>query len=88
MKKTIQDLMNFKDDLDDIVKTYFDENEYYSDIIRNGFSKFIITNNTKPAQLLAKYIDSKLTAKDISEDELDQVFNKAMILFRFIQGRS
>lgn len=65
----IQDLISFKDDLDDIVKYYFDENECYNDIIRNTFSKFFITNHNKPAQLLTKYIDSKLRGKGISEED-------------------
>jgi cullin 4 len=41
----------------------------------------------KPAELVAKYIDGKLRAgnKGASEDELEALLDKAVMLFRFIQ---
>lgn len=86
-KTMIQELLDFRDELDWIVIHYFDRNESYNDIIRNAFSKFINTNQNKPAQFLAKFVDSKLRAKDISEHQLEVYMNKAMVLFRYIQGK-
>ncbi|KAJ8946959.1 hypothetical protein NQ314_008760 [Rhamnusium bicolor] len=86
-KTMIQDLLDFKDKLDDIVENCFKGNDIFNDIIRNSFVKFINNKQNKPAQLLAKYIDVKLRCKDISDEELEVILNKVMVLFRYIQGK-
>ncbi|CAH1185025.1 unnamed protein product [Phyllotreta striolata] len=86
-KTMIQDLLDFKSELDDIVENGFKDAETFADIIRNCFIKFINSKQNKPAQLLAKYIDNKLRSKDLSDDQLESVLDKVMILFRFIQGK-
>jgi len=41
----------------------------------------------RPAELIAKFIDSKLRAgnKGTSEEELEGTLDKVLVLFRFIQ---
>jgi hypothetical protein len=43
----------------------------------------------RPAELIAKFIDSKLRAgnKGTSEEELESTLDKVLVLFRFIQGK-
>jgi cullin-4 len=43
----------------------------------------------RPAELIAKFIDSKLRAgnKGTSEEELEGTLDKVLVLFRFIQGK-
>lgn len=86
-KTMIQDLLDFKDKLDNIVDNYFKGNDIFNDNIRNCFVKFINNRQNKPAQLLAKYIDVKLRCKDLSDEELEKTLNKVMVLFRYIQGK-
>lgn len=86
-KTMIQELLDFKDELDNMVERGFKGNESFTDIIRNCFVRFINSKQNKPAQLLAKYIDIKLRSKDLSEEELENILNKVMVLFRYIQGK-
>nr|CAH7737118.1 unnamed protein product [Callosobruchus chinensis] len=86
-KIMIQELLDFKDKVDIICGKHFQSNEVFSNIIRTAFTKFINSKQTKPAQLLAKYIDSKLRAKDVTEEELEVILGKVMVLFRYIQGK-
>merc|ERR1712001_693455 len=43
----------------------------------------------KPAELTAKFVDSKLKAgnKEASEEELEKLLDKIMVIFRFIHGK-
>ncbi|KAG5884651.1 hypothetical protein JTB14_005396 [Gonioctena quinquepunctata] len=86
-KTMIQDLLEFKDKLDNIVDNSFKSNLLFSNIIRNSFNKFINSKQNKPAQLLAKYIDLRLRSKDISEEQLEVVLDKVMVIFRYISGK-
>lgn len=86
-KTMVQELVDFKDKLDNIVENYFSGNQNFYEVIRNTFVKFINFKQSKPAQLLAKYIDVKLRAKDLSEEELEIILNKSIVLFRYIQGK-
>nr|CAI5851617.1 unnamed protein product [Callosobruchus analis] len=86
-KIMIQELLDFKDKVDVICEKHFKSNEVFSNIIRTAFTKFINSKQNKPAQLLAKYIDAKLRAKDVTEEELETILGKVMVLFRYIQGK-
>ncbi|CAH1971983.1 unnamed protein product [Acanthoscelides obtectus] len=86
-KIMIQELLDFKDKVDVISEKHFNSNEAFSNIIRTAFTKFINNKQNKPAQLLAKYIDAKLRAKDLTEDQLEIILGKVMVLFRYIQGK-
>ncbi|XP_056641516.1 cullin-4A-like, partial [Diorhabda sublineata] len=86
-KYMIQELLDLKDELDDIVEHGFQANDIFNDIIRNCFVKFMNSKQNKLSQLLAKYVDLKLKSRDISEEQLDNVFDKVMVLFRYIQGK-
>ncbi|XP_074030664.1 cullin-4A [Leptinotarsa decemlineata] len=83
----IQDLLQFKFKLDSIVENSFKGDPLFNNIIRNSFIKFINSKQNKPAQLLAKYIDLKLRTKDISEEELEVLLDRVMVIFRYIQGK-
>ena len=49
-------------------------------------SAWLTTHN--PAELVAKYIDTKLRASTkASDDELEEVLDQAMTLFRYIDGK-
>lgn len=88
-KTMVQDLLNFKDKMDNIVITCFERNEKYSHSLREAFEYFINQRTNKPAELIAKYVDMKLRAgnKEATEEELEQILDKIMVLFRFIHGK-
>lgn len=88
-KFLVQDLMNFKTDLDEIILKCFDNNEKFIQAEKDSFDYFINTRPNRPAELIAKFMDSKLRTgnKECSEEELDAVMDKVILLFRFIQGK-
>lgn len=85
----VQDLLNFKDKLDNIVHKCFDHNEKYVNSLREAFEYFVNQRSNKPAELIAKYVDLKLRSgnKEATEEELELILDKIMVLFRFIHGK-
>jgi cullin-4 len=84
----IQELLDFKEKLDRISKCW-NSNEKFLHSLKDSFEHFINQRANKPAELIAKYIDNKLRAgnKEATEEELDRILDKIMVLFRFIHGK-
>lgn len=85
-KSMVEDLLNFKDKIDNIVTESFKTNIKFVDGVRNSFKFFINQRHNKPAELLAKFVDSQLRSKSTEED-IERILNKVMVIFRFIQGK-
>nr|XP_022915121.1 cullin-4A [Onthophagus taurus] len=85
----VQELLDFKDCTDNIVATCFNRNEKFSNSLKEAFEHFINQRANKPAELIAKFVDSKLRAgnKEATEEELEKLLDKIMVLFRFIHGK-
>lgn len=115
----VQDLLDFKDKMDNVVQSCFARNEAFVNAMKEAFETFINKRPNKPAELIgktdrraavgffsvsfcffiistswylshaAKYVDSKLRAgnKEATEDELERILDKIMIIFRFIHGQ-
>jgi cullin-4 len=84
----IQELLDFKEKLD-ITSECWNNNEKFIHALKDSFEHFINQRSNKPAELIAKYIDNKLRAgnKEATEEELDKILDKIMVLFRFIHGK-
>ncbi|CAF1490090.1 unnamed protein product [Didymodactylos carnosus] len=85
----VQDLLDFKEKLDLILHECFHDNDKFSNTLKDSFEFFINQRVNKPAELIAKHVDSKLRAgnKEASEEELEKSLDKIMVLFRFIHGK-
>lgn len=85
----VQCLLDFKDKVDNIIETCFAKNEKFVNVMKESFECFINQRQNKPAELIAKYVDSKLRAgnKEATEEELERLLDKIMVLFRFIHGK-
>ncbi|EEB20367.1 Cullin-4A, putative [Pediculus humanus corporis] len=85
----VQELLDFKDKMDFIVSNCFQKNEKFSNSLKEAFEYFINQRANKPAELIAKFVDSKLRAgnKEWTEEELERLLDKIMVLFRFIHGK-
>lgn len=88
-KTMVQELLDFKDSMDNIVINCFNKNEKFSNSLKEAFEHFINQRTNKPAELIAKFVDSKLRAgnKEATEEELERLLDKIMVLFRFIHGK-
>ncbi|XP_071441003.1 cullin-4A [Hetaerina americana] len=88
-KTMVQELLDFKDKMDNVVTTCFHKNEKFTNSLKEAFEHFINQRANKPAELIAKFVDSKLRAgnKEATEEELEKLLDKIMVLFRFIHGK-
>ncbi|VDO94300.1 unnamed protein product [Soboliphyme baturini] len=88
-KTMVQELLDFKDKLDDITNNCFGRSELFLNATRDSFEFFINQRLNKPAELIAKFLDAKLRIgnKAATEEELERLMDKVMVLFRFIHGK-
>ncbi|ESO10101.1 hypothetical protein HELRODRAFT_185316 [Helobdella robusta] len=88
-KDMVQNLLDFKDKIDKIIEVCFCKNDKFINIMKESFEQFINQRQNKPAEVIAKYVDSKLRAgnKESTEEELEKLLDKIMVLFRFIHGK-
>nr|CAG4644588.1 EOG090X01NX [Leptodora kindtii] len=88
-KTMVQELLDFKEKLDNIVSVCFQKNEKFINSLKESFENFINQRLNKPAELIAKFVDLKLRAgnKESTEEEMERLLDKIMVLFRFIHGK-
>uniref|UniRef100_F1KTC7 Cullin-4 n=1 Tax=Ascaris suum TaxID=6253 RepID=F1KTC7_ASCSU len=88
-KTLVADLLVMKGKLDNILKSCFENNEKFVQAEKDAFDYFINTRANKPAELVAKYLDSKLRSgnKESTDEELEILMDQVIVLFRFIQGK-
>ncbi|XP_055769914.1 cullin-4A-like isoform X2 [Salvelinus fontinalis] len=88
-KDMVQDLLDFKDKMDNVAQGCFNRNESFINAMKEAFEAFINNRPNKPAELIAKYVDCKLRAgnKEATEEEMERILDKIMIIFRFIHGK-
>lgn len=54
-KTMVQDLLDFKDKMDNIVHSCFDHNEKFINSLREAFEYFVNQRSNKPAELIGKF---------------------------------
>jgi len=88
-KTMVQELLDFKEKLDLILLQCFRNNDKFVTSLKDSFESFINQRQNKPAEMIAKFVDSKLRAgnKESSEEELEKLLDKIMVIFRFIHGK-
>ncbi|XP_068107301.1 cullin-4B isoform X1 [Hyperolius riggenbachi] len=88
-KTMVQELLDFKDKVDHVIEICFMKNEKFVNAMKEAFETFINKRPNKPAELIAKHVDSKLRTgnKEATDEELEKMLDKIMIIFRFIYGK-
>jgi cullin 3 len=84
----IQNLLDLKDQFDHFLKNAFNDDKDFKNKIQADFEYFL-NLNTKSPEFLSLYIDDKLKKglKTMNEGDTDNVLDKAMVLFRFLQEK-
>ncbi|KAI7897480.1 cullin 4 [Cokeromyces recurvatus] len=88
----IPSLLKFKKKMDRILEYCFHHDESLMNVSKESFEYFINTRGNKPAEMLAKYIDSRLKISikkqrmNVTEVDL-AVLDSALTLFRYIQTK-
>jgi len=84
----IQNLLELKDRFDNFLVNSFSNDKYFKQVISGDFEYFLNLNQRSP-EYLSLFIDDKLKkgVKGLSDAEVEQVLDKSMILFRFLQEK-
>lgn len=88
-KTMVDEVLKFKAHVDRTVSKSFCGSDLFINAVREGFEFFINQRHNKPAEMIAKFFDSKLRTgyKECSEERLDELFDRVMIIFRYINGK-
>lgn len=84
----IQKLLELKDRFDLFLVKSFNNDKEFLKMIAKDFEYFLNLNNRSP-EYLSLFIDDKLKrgAKGMTETEIEQVLEKTMVLFRYLQDK-
>lgn len=87
----VEDVLELKSKYDKIVKICFGRNKGIHSTIDNAFSIFVNedTKDMRAAEFLSLFIDEHLkkSLKGKSEQEIEEILDKAIILFRYISDK-
>jgi len=96
-KEMVERLLAMKSAVDEILEKSFGRagagvdgsKDAFVNGVKESFESFINCRQNVPAELIAKFIDSKLKSsnKGSSEEELEMILDKALTLFRYIVGK-
>lgn len=88
-KEMVERLLEVKVKLDEVLQKSLQRNEAFANALKEAFESFINQRQNKPAELIAKFIDGKLRSgnKGQTEEELESMLDKVLVLFRYIQGK-
>jgi cullin 3 len=84
----IQSLLDLKERFDFFLRASFGEDKLFKQRINTDFEYFVNLNARTP-EYLSLFIDDKLKkgVKGLSEQEIDHVLDKSMVLFRYLQEK-
>lgn len=84
----VQSLLDLKDRFDHFLHESFSNDNLFKKMISSDFEYFI-NQNSKSPEYLSLFIDDKLKkgVKGMSEQEIETVLDKSMVLFRFLQEK-
>ncbi|XP_022087967.1 cullin-3-like [Acanthaster planci] len=84
----VQDLLELKDRFDMFLRESFNNDRKFKQTISGDFEYFLNLNPKSP-EYLSLFIDDKLKkgVKGLSEQEVEAILDKSMILFRFLQEK-
>lgn len=85
----IERLLEYKSSIDQIVAKAFKGDEGFRQTQKDNFEAFVNKRQNKPAELIAKFLDSRLRSgnKTMSDQEMEHVLNEALVLFRYTHAK-
>lgn len=84
----VQNLLDLKDRFDHFLHNSFNTDKIFKQMIASDFEHFLNLNPKSP-EYLSLFIDDKLKkgVKGMTEQEIETVLDKTMVLFRFLQEK-
>lgn len=84
----VQRLLDEKDKYDKIISLAFNNDKTFQNALNSSFEYFINLNPRSP-EFISLFVDDKLRKglKDVSEEDVEIVLDKVMMLFRYLQEK-
>ncbi|KAK8758915.1 hypothetical protein V5799_003454 [Amblyomma americanum] len=84
----VQNLLDLKDRFDHFLHHSFNGERQFKQMIASDFEYFLNLNRKSP-EYLSLFVDDKLKKglKGMTEQEIEQVLDKTMVLFRYLQEK-
>ncbi|KAL8137752.1 hypothetical protein V2J09_003753 [Rumex salicifolius] len=84
----VQHLLNERDQYDNIITSAFNNDKTFQNALNSSFEYFINLNSRSP-EFISLFVDDKLRKgfKGASEDEVEIMLDKVMMLFRYLQEK-
>ncbi|KAM0936812.1 putative cullin protein, neddylation [Dioscorea sansibarensis] len=84
----VQHLLDVRYKFDKIITTAFNNDKTFQNALNSSFEYFINLNNRSP-EFISLYVDDKLRKglKGVSEEDVETVLDKVMMLFRYLQEK-
>lgn len=92
-EEIIEDLIKFKESMDNVLKVSFEGDQNFKLSLKNSFEDFLNHNANRSAEYVAKYIDMYLNSdalkkvKQQSDEQIKLTIDRCMPLFRFILNK-
>ena len=85
----VERLLALKARLDVMVEESFESAQPFSNALKEAFEAIINMRGSRPAELVAKFVDATLRSgnKKASDEELEALLERALTLFRYLQGK-
>jgi cullin-4 len=85
----VQNLIRLKSNMDKVLEECFDNKDSFHGSLKEAFEHSINLRQNRPAELVAKYIDSKLRSgnKGGGDEELENTLDSVLVIFRYISGK-
>lgn len=81
-------ILTFKRDTDTICADCFENDAMFLYSVKESFETFINSRRSRPAELLARFMDAKLrAAAKKPEHDLDELIDRLFVIFRYIQEK-
>ncbi len=86
-KTMVQDLLELKTRCDSVITLSFQGSAEFFESAKRAFEHFVNVRANKPAEMLAKYVDSLFKSSKMSDDQMEEVLERVLVLFRFVIGK-
>lgn len=85
----VQELLRLKARVDDLIESSFGGSDMFKNTAKRAFETFVNARENKPAELIARFLDGVLRTgnKSYSEEELENILDRVLNLFKFINGK-
>nr|CCA24461.1 PREDICTED: similar to Cullin4B (CUL4B) isoform 3 pu [Albugo laibachii Nc14] len=85
----VEKLLQTKKDADTVLKNAFSGQQEFSFVLKKSMETAINIQSSRPAELIAKYVDAKLRTgnKGGSETQIEALLDDVIVLFRYIQSK-